>query len=72
MCGNTVGCHTLMQSATGVQWVAERVDATFVKMERKGHTHPHTGTHTHTHKKKQNRNLQAEMSVEARLRNLVL
>ena len=54
MCGNTVGCHTLMQSATGVQWVAERVDATFVKMERKGHTHPHTGTHTHT--KKQNRN----------------
>ena len=49
--GNTIGFHTLMQSATGIQQVAERVGATFLKIEKKGHTYARTGTHTHTAKK---------------------
>ena len=66
MCGNIIGLHTLVESTTGIQWVAERVDATFLKTDKKDDTH----RHTYTQKKK--RNIQAERSVEARLRNLVL
>lgn len=68
MCGNTVGFHTLVESTTGIQWVAERGDATFLKRDKKGDTH----RHTYTQKKKKKRNIQAERSAEARLRNLVL
>ena len=48
MCGNTVGFHTLVESTTGIQWVAERGDATFLKRDKKGDTH----RHTYTQKKK--------------------
>ena len=52
MCGNTVGFHTLVESTTGIQWVAERGDATFLKRDKKGDTHRHTYTQKKKKKKK--------------------
>jgi len=50
MCRNIIGFHTLMQSAAGIQRVAERVAATFLKREKKGHMYARTGAHTHSKK----------------------